>query len=228
MIKTRASHLARASTMNEVEYIAEALAERQQKKTMDIGTIIHSLILEDKLPDTLEVLDFNDYRTKASQEARDNAYNNGKIPFLKKDIQEYLELDLNQVKALFTGYDVEVAKAMNYNGHIITGHLDAFNGQHVRDLKVTNVQTFKNPQKEIFYRGYDIQVYLYMRMTQTQTASIVFFNLETQMFQEIDMHLNDIKDSCIQRINKAFQNIMAFEDYKNGKRQLESLPYYPY
>lgn len=229
MLTTRASHLSRACTKTAVEYIAEQVMPKSNVDTMETGTIIHSLILENKLPADLVVLDYPDYRTKSAQADKAEAYAQNKIPVLKKEVAQYLDYDLIQVKALFKGYKTEVAMAMVYKRMAkITGHLDAWNGSHVKDLKVTNPQTFKDPVKEIYWRGYDIQLFLYMLMSKTQTASIVFFNLETGLFQEIDMHLNDIKESCMQRIEQVgFQNIMAYEAYKNGMRQLDSLAYYP-
>lgn len=231
MIEARASLLAKASNLNPVEFIELMLAERKATKAMDTGTIVHSLILEKKLPDSIVVLDYEDYRTKAAQTDKKAAYDCGKIPCLRKEVQEFLDDDFSQVQKLFAGYDVEVAKSMLYRKDFakITGHLDAFNGHHVKDLKVTNSKTFSNVEKEIFYKGYDIQVFLYMLMTKTRTASIVFFNLDTGMYQEVDMHLENIKDSCIDRLdNKSFRNIMAYEEYQQGLRRLPNAFYSPF
>lgn len=228
MFKTRASTVAHASTLSCVEFINENIVPKTNE-AMQTGTILHSLILEEKLPETLIVLDYKDYRTKSSQDERNKILADGKIPLLKKDLEPFLSIDLTAVKSFFRGYDVEISKAINYkNKAIITGILDAFNGKHVKDLKITASKNFNNLTKEIFYRGYDIQLFLYMLMSGVNTASNVFFNVDTGIVQEVDMHINDIKDSCMYRIeNKSFVNLQALENYKNGMRVLENLQYYP-
>lgn len=50
----------------------------------DLGTAAHSLVLEDD-HSTIEVCEFDDWRTKAAREERDAAYGAGKTPLLTKD-----------------------------------------------------------------------------------------------------------------------------------------------
>lgn len=50
----------------------------------DLGTAAHSLVLEDD-HSTIQVCEFDDWRTKAAREARDAAYAEGKTPLLTKD-----------------------------------------------------------------------------------------------------------------------------------------------
>ena len=55
-------------------------------KAMDIGTVIHSLILEGEGGcESVEVLGFDNYKTKAAQTERDAAELAGKIPILIAD-----------------------------------------------------------------------------------------------------------------------------------------------
>lgn len=56
----------------------------EHKDAFDLGTATHSLILEDDTT-AVEVLDFDDWRTKAAKEARDAAYLDGRVPILRKD-----------------------------------------------------------------------------------------------------------------------------------------------
>ena len=53
---------------------------------MDEGTVLHSIILGAGKP--VEVVDAKDWRTKATQEARDAAQKAGKVAFLAKDYAE--------------------------------------------------------------------------------------------------------------------------------------------
>lgn len=61
--------------------------ERQERKHFDIGRAAHTLLLEDGYADAaLVVVDAKDWRTKAAQEARDEAYAFGKTPVLAHDL----------------------------------------------------------------------------------------------------------------------------------------------
>ena len=54
------------------------------KAAFDLGSAVHSKVLGVGYP--VEALDFTDFRTKAAQAARDDAYAAGLIPMLKKDL----------------------------------------------------------------------------------------------------------------------------------------------
>lgn len=56
------------------------------KGIYDLGTATHSLVLEDD-HSMIEVLQFDDWRTKAVKEARDKAYAEGKVPLLAKEYE---------------------------------------------------------------------------------------------------------------------------------------------
>lgn len=60
---------------------------RVNKDVFDFGTAAHSLVLEDD-KSQLEVLDYADWRTKAAQEAKADAYANGLTPILAKDFKQ--------------------------------------------------------------------------------------------------------------------------------------------
>ena len=57
---------------------------RVQKRDFDVGHAVHAKVLGVGSP--VEVLDFDSFRTKASQEARDAAYEAGRVPMLAKDM----------------------------------------------------------------------------------------------------------------------------------------------
>lgn len=54
--------------------------------TMQLGTVVHSIVLGTGAP--LAVLEFDDWRTKASKEARDEVSAAGMVPMLRKDYDE--------------------------------------------------------------------------------------------------------------------------------------------
>lgn len=56
-------------------------------KIMDVGTAVHLAALEpDRLQERTVIVDADDWRTKAAKEARDVAYDTGRVPLLLKDI----------------------------------------------------------------------------------------------------------------------------------------------
>lgn len=65
--------------------------KRVEKAAYDLGTVVHELLLQGTT-ECLEVIDANDFRTKAAQEARDDAYADGKVPLLSKDVTRATEM----------------------------------------------------------------------------------------------------------------------------------------
>jgi hypothetical protein len=58
---------------------------RPEKKAYDVGHAVHAKVLGVGMG--IEVLDFDNYRTKASQEERDAAYDAGLTPMLRREMQ---------------------------------------------------------------------------------------------------------------------------------------------
>ena len=50
------------------------------KSEYDVGTLGHALILENSIENVITLVPYDSYRTKAAQEARDEAYKAGLIP----------------------------------------------------------------------------------------------------------------------------------------------------
>jgi hypothetical protein len=68
-----------------------------QKDVFDYGTAAHSLVLEDST-EGLAILDFPDYRTKAAQEAKREARENGLTPILVSEFAQ-VEQMAEQIRA---------------------------------------------------------------------------------------------------------------------------------
>lgn len=66
-------------------------ATKSESSRADLGTIAHALLLEDDKSRMVEI-DAEDWRTKAAKEQRDMARAEGKIPILRKDYVEVLEM----------------------------------------------------------------------------------------------------------------------------------------
>lgn len=87
---------------------------RVEKKEFDFGHIVHAGVLGVGLE--VEVLDFPDYKTKAAQDAKAEAYAAGKVPVIERDyaparaaIKAVLEHEI--AGALFTGPGVPESSA---------------------------------------------------------------------------------------------------------------------
>lgn len=64
---------------------------REEKAIFDIGSAVHLLYLEEhKFAESVAVLEFNDFKKKEAQTARDEARAAGKIPLLKKTVDELM------------------------------------------------------------------------------------------------------------------------------------------
>jgi hypothetical protein len=75
--------------------------QRVEEDKFDFGTCTHDLLLRGL--DIAHVVDANDWRTKAAQEERDGARNDGLIPLLRKDwerVQRMVEAIREQLPAL--------------------------------------------------------------------------------------------------------------------------------
>lgn len=60
-------------------------APKEHNASFDLGHAVHTEVLG--TGSNIEVLEFDNYRTKAAQEARDEAYGYGRVPMLRKDMQ---------------------------------------------------------------------------------------------------------------------------------------------
>ena len=113
----------------------------------DIGNVAHRLILG--RGKEIEVVDFADWRTKASQEAREKAADEGRIAVLRHQFNQAADmaaearkrLDKHEDKDAFTGGDAEVMIAWEENGIWFRSLIDWLHtGLHtVDDFKSTGM-----------------------------------------------------------------------------------------
>lgn len=148
-------------------------AEEEAVK-FDIGTAVHDLFLEGV--DQMEVIDAENWRTKAARDARDIAYAAGKIPLLKHQvgdvismsaaISDQLERHADASEAFANG-EPQQTLVWQKNGVWCKAMLDWLpRGSSIfTDLKTTGVSA--NPEAWIrgpfFSTGCDIQAAFYLR-----------------------------------------------------------------
>jgi len=138
----------------------------------DLGNVAHDLLLEGN--GIVEVIDAEDWRTKAAKEARDAARKAGKIPLLPvqwRDVQAMVKSAREQLDAhkeapdAFTNGKPEQALVWQEDGIWCRSRLDWLSDDHLRcdDYKSTGMSA--EPDKWIrtmFAQGYDIQAGFYL------------------------------------------------------------------
>lgn len=146
---------------------------RDEEERYDIGTAAHRYILEGK--SGFAVLDFPDWRTKASKEARDAARAEGKLPLLAHrwaDVQAMAGAAERQLAAFedaprpFTDGRAEETLVWKEGTVWLRTRLDWFHADHrlIDDLKTSAMSV--NPDvwgRNLFNSGFDIQAALYRR-----------------------------------------------------------------
>lgn len=146
-------------------------AKTEATKSMDDGTILHAMLLEQ--PVNVEWLDFDNYRTKAAQNARDEAEFNGSIPKLKKEqrrFEQVIERVQDQLHCLNIGLSgqregvVQWVERDNEDRAVYCrAKLDVFDSDYpmITDLKFVSDAHPRSATRKIIDYGYDIQAHAY-------------------------------------------------------------------
>lgn len=121
-------------------------APPEQNKVLDIGTAAHLAILEpDRFKERTVIVEAENWRGKAAQEARDDAYAAGKVPLLPADIDKlsdirYALLGNSYVADLLDGAQTEVSYFWTAgNGVLCKARADIItrDGAVIADLKAS-------------------------------------------------------------------------------------------
>lgn len=109
------------------------------KDVYDIGTVAHSLILEDDASGVV-IVDAADWRTKAAKDAREEARAEGKIAMLQKEYAPIIAMRESVMrhplaKAAFTGHRAEESVFWNEGGLTLKCRPDAWQPGALIDLK---------------------------------------------------------------------------------------------
>ena len=132
---------------------------------MDVGTICHALMLGKPLPE-VELIPFDDYKTKLARERRDEAIASGKIPLKNKEFGEqgslveaagHIRAKLANMGVAFDPEHCEVAMFWSKNGAQCKARVDNVKGARVIDLKFTACAHPDFIDRQVRDLGYDIQ-----------------------------------------------------------------------
>ena len=152
---------------------------KEVTKAMDLGTLIHSAILEPEtaITDIASLSPYTDFRTKAAQEWRDDQRAMGKMIATDEDIrtasgcEQVFSEDYAQRFA--GGYKTEVAVFAEIGATQIKGMIDLVpdNLDLLIDLKTTaRIGSLRNITNTIIDRGYHWQAALYLDLWNAATG----------------------------------------------------------
>jgi len=147
-------------------------ARGEPTKDMEEGTILHSLLLGTKPKVAWMPEEFNDYRTKAAQNARDEARFNGLIPMLAKEEKKYSSMasaiqqqlysfgiELNGQSEGVVLWQVQDNKGREVHCRAMIDHIK---DNVIYDLKKTSCAHPSACVRSIIEYGYDIQAAAYL------------------------------------------------------------------
>ena len=215
------------------------------KKHLDIGSAGHKLLLGEG-PE-LAVIDAPDFRTKAAQQARDEAYEAGRIPILTGTLEEaqkmiaaaWPQLAANGLEMIEEGQgDAEVTViATDPSGAMLRSRLDWANAD--RTL-VVDYKTTMGSASEIAFAftvarmGYDIQDAFYQHVLilddPSRAGSIDFvfvvqelappYALATYQLSEADRHIADRKVQSAIKLWNACLDADRWPGYPSGVQRI--------
>lgn len=177
-------------------------APRVEKKEFDFGHIVHGGVLGVGLE--VEVLPFPDYKTKAAQVAKAEAYAAGKVPMIERDyaparaaIAAVLEHEI--AGPLFAGEGVPESSAFGIDpvtGLWLRGRFDwTTPGRVLVDLKTTRDGSPRAFSRAAGDLGYDVQDAFYRHVYELATgepaAGFVFVTVESAAPHLVDVHQGD-------------------------------------
>lgn len=188
------------------------------KDEFNIGTAAHSLILENDTSN-IEVLDFPNYLTKASKEAKAAAIAENKQPLLVKEwaqVQAMRDSVMNHSVAgqLFTGHVPESSFFWEQDGMRFKCRPDALHPNMIVDLKTTVDANPGDFGKTAFNYGYFISAAHYQNGVQAVNGGdklpFVFVNVEKTApylvsVTELDEDAIDFGNQMIERATRIYK-----------------------
>ena len=175
---------------------------RVEKSVFDFGHIVHAGVLGVGLE--VEVLDFPDYKTKAAQVAKAEAYAAGKVPMIERDyaparaaIAAVLEHEI--AGPLFAGEGVPESSAFGIDpvtGLWLRGRFDWTTPDRVLvDLKTARDGSPRRFGRAAADLGYDVQEAFYRHVYELATGEpargFVFVTVESAAPHLVDVHQGD-------------------------------------
>ena len=203
--------------------LSELIEPRPITDPLRLGSVIHAIILQDNMdnmPSNIKILDYDNWRTKDAQKAKKEYEATQEIiPVLSNEF-ETIQRMINSVKShlidIFGGGEYErahIGELENFGA--IKGRLDCLKDDCVMDLKCTAQLT--NLDKKIFDMGYQLQMYLYMLLSNKSKAKLVFLHTKTGLIEVKHLELKAIEPECEILLKRAWANKQKLDLYKAFK-----------
>lgn len=229
----RVTQICRLAVKDIDTLIAESREGVKTTDAMLLGSAYHAYILRpDRTGDTpneVVEIDADNFMTKAAKEAKAAALDAGLIPMLKAKCREiergvqFLEPALRELFAGKVEYEKEVSGDLAGFGEIV-GHIDALAESKIIDLKVSALNRDLN--KVVFDSGYQLQMYLYMRLAGVDFADLVFLNPASLTLKVVSMNAFELETECEALLKRAVENyVQLFEIETGGVPYVERLEY---
>lgn len=163
---------------------------REDAEDFDIGTAAHAILLEGV--NAVEVLEFADWRTNASKDARDKARAAGRIPLLRKvwaDVEAMVLATRGQLdahvdgRAMFVGGRAEQVLVWQdeLTGVWCRARLDWLRPGAIDDYKSTRKSAHPEAvSRGLFGSGWDVQAAFYVRGLKALTGEDATFRFAVQ------------------------------------------------
>lgn len=145
---------------------------RATTRAMDAGTIVHSLLLNgSETDDSIVLLDYENYRTKAAQTDRDIAILDGKTPILRMEYEGH-RVAANAVLLQLAEFGIELNGQSEGVGYwsetaddgteiLCRCRMDHWSAPLILDFKTTSDAHPRKCERSIIDHGYDVQAYAY-------------------------------------------------------------------
>lgn len=167
-------------SMSEVKVL---LSTNEHKRTFDVGSLAHALILEGSLDRLVERVDVDAWRTSDAKQAKAEAYAAGKIPINNSEVESILQpvermadsvMSHRLASSLLTDFSPEVSAFWEQDGIPLKARFDAYRETHgqIIDLKTTRSARPGDVRKSISDLGYYIQSQHYLNGAQAVTGFI--------------------------------------------------------
>jgi hypothetical protein len=177
---------------------------------MSMGTVVHALM--SGVSDAIEIFDYDDFRSKAAQAARDFAIASGKTPVLQRVWDDAHKISDALKKAASTGNSPEndpsktgkhevTAVWREKNGILCRARFDALTLDEggyatIHDWKTTSDATPERLERNIVDMGYHVQAAFYLRglrLLKPEFAgrySFIFYFIETDTLSVVPVTLS--------------------------------------
>lgn len=217
----RVSEIRELAVLEPWELINKRLNPPKPTPAQITGTIYHLLILQkdiNLINEKIKIAPFKNWQTKASRDFK-NSCNKDDFIILEDDFENMkknIDVSKKNLEELFKDclFEQEHFGDLNQFGKI-KGRIDAINEKEILDLKCVNNLNFLD--KKIFDFGYNLQMFLYMKLSKRFSAKLIFFHTESGLIEAKTLDYAELILECDYLLDRAKSNQKILENYNKTK-----------